>query len=166
MAASTITADRTSVFPRFLDLAYPNIERGHGVWLETTAGEKILDACSGGAMVACLGHGVREIAEAAAKQAEQVAYFYNHHFTTEPQEQLADRIIEVVAPEMARVKFGTGGSEANETAMRLARAGVSRLDARHPRAERQAQVAAGPVRGVPAGLQAHLPLDLAHRPDR
>src|SRR5712692_5337903 len=122
MAASTITADRTSVFPRFLDLAYPNIERGHGVWLETTAGEKILDACSGGAMVACLGHGVREIAEAAAKQAEQVAYFYNHHFTTEPQEQLADRIIEVVAPEMARVKFGTGGSEANETAMRLARA--------------------------------------------
>jgi adenosylmethionine-8-amino-7-oxononanoate aminotransferase len=122
MAASTVTADRTSVFPRFLDLAYPNIERGHGVWLETTAGERILDACSGGAMVACLGHGVREIAEAAAKQAEQLAYFYNHHFTTEPQERLADRIIEVVAPEMARVKFGTGGSEANETAIRLARA--------------------------------------------
>jgi adenosylmethionine-8-amino-7-oxononanoate aminotransferase len=122
MAASTVTADRTSVFPRFLDLAYPNIERGRGVWLETTGGEKILDGCSGGAMVACLGHGVREIAEAAARQAEQLAYFYNHHFTSEPQEALADRIIEVVAPEMARVKFGSGGSEANETAMRLARA--------------------------------------------
>lgn len=120
--ASTVTADKTSVFPRFLDLAYPNIERGHGVWLETTGGEKILDGCSGGAMVACLGHGLREIAEAAAKQAEQLAYFYNHHFTSEPQEALADRIIEVVAPEMARVKFGSGGSEANETAMRLARA--------------------------------------------
>jgi adenosylmethionine-8-amino-7-oxononanoate aminotransferase len=122
MAAGTITGDQTSVFPRFLDLAYPNIARGKGVWLETTAGERILDACSGGAMVACLGHGVTEIVEAAAKQAEQVAYFYNHHFTSEPQEELADRIIEVVAPEMARVKFASGGSEANEAAVRLARA--------------------------------------------
>jgi adenosylmethionine-8-amino-7-oxononanoate aminotransferase len=122
MATSTIRADETSVFPRFLDLAYPNIQRGHGVWLETTAGERILDACSGGAMVACLGYGVQEIIDAAAKQAEQVAYFYNHHFTNEPQEELADRIIEVVAPEMARVKFASGGSEANEAAVRLARA--------------------------------------------
>ncbi len=122
MASATVTADKTSVFPRFLDLAYPNIERGRGVWLETTSGERILDACSGGAMVACLGHGVREIVDAAAKQAEQIAYFYNHHFTNEPQEELADRIIEVVAPEMARVKLASGGSEANETAVRLARA--------------------------------------------
>src|SRR6202521_6328297 len=122
MAASTVTADQTSVFPRFLDLAYPNIERGRGVWLETTAGERILDGCSGGAMVACLGHGVREIAEAAAREGEHLSSFYTHHFTSEPQEALADRIIEVVAPEMARVKFGSGGSEANETAMRLARA--------------------------------------------
>jgi adenosylmethionine-8-amino-7-oxononanoate aminotransferase len=122
MATSTVRAEDTSVFPRFLDLQYPNIERGHGVWLETTAGERILDACSGGAMVACLGHGVQEIIDAAAKQAEQVAYFYNHHFTTEPQEELADRIIQVVAPEMARVKFASGGSEANEAAVRLARA--------------------------------------------
>ncbi len=122
MATSTVRADETSVFPRFLDLAYPNIERGHGVWLETAAGERILDACSGGAMVACLGYGVPEIIDAAARQAEQVAYFYNHHFTSESQEELADRIIEVVAPEMARVKFASGGSEANEAAVRLARA--------------------------------------------
>ncbi|HKC82518.1 MAG TPA: aminotransferase class III-fold pyridoxal phosphate-dependent enzyme [bacterium] len=122
MAVGTVRADKTSVFPRFLDLDYPNIERGTGVWLETTAGEKVLDACSGGAMVACLGYGVREIVDAAARQAEQVAYFYNHHFTTEPHEELADRIIEFVAPEMARVKFATGGSEANESALRLARA--------------------------------------------
>jgi adenosylmethionine-8-amino-7-oxononanoate aminotransferase len=116
----TIRAEETNVFPRFLDLAYPNIERGQGVWLETTDGKRILDACSGGAMVACLGHGVKEIAEAAAAQAEQLAYFYNHHFTNHPQEELADRVIEVV-PEMARIKFASGGSEANETALRLAR---------------------------------------------
>ncbi|HYM66702.1 MAG TPA: aminotransferase class III-fold pyridoxal phosphate-dependent enzyme [Patescibacteria group bacterium] len=117
-----IRADETSVFPRFLDLASPNIERGKGVWLETTGGQRILDACSGGAMVACLGHGVTEIVDAAAEQAERISYFYNHHFTSRPQEQLADRVIEVVAPEMARVKLASGGSEANETAIRLARA--------------------------------------------
>ena len=117
---AAIKAEETNVFPRFLDLAYPNIESGQGVWLETTDGHRILDACSGGAMVACLGHGVREIADAAAAQAEQIAYFYNHHFTSRPQEELADRVIEVI-PEMARIKFATGGSEANETAVRLAR---------------------------------------------
>ena len=121
MASATITADQTKVFPRFLDLAYPSIVAGKGVWLETAAGDQILDACSGGAMVACIGHGVKEIADAAARQAEQIAYFYNHHFTTRPQEDLADRVIEVVAPEMARVKFASGGSEANEAAIRLAR---------------------------------------------
>ena len=110
----------TSVFPRFLDLDYPNVERGEGVWLTTTDGKRILDACSGGAMVACLGHGVKELAAAAAEQAGRISYFYNHHFTSEPQERLAERLL-ALAPEMARVRFVSGGSEANETALQLAR---------------------------------------------
>ena len=113
-------ADQTSTFPRFLDLAYPSIERGEGVWLHTTGGEKILDACSGGAMVSSLGNGATGVIEAGAKQAEQIAYFYMDHFTNEPQERLADRLIGL-APEMARVRFASSGSEANETALRLAR---------------------------------------------
>jgi adenosylmethionine-8-amino-7-oxononanoate aminotransferase len=116
-----IRSEDTRVFPRFLDLPYPNIERGEGVWLTTTDGRRILDACSGGAMVACLGHGVPEVITAAAEQAEAISYFYNHHFTSEPQERLADRLLEVVAPEMARIRFVSGGSEANETALQLAR---------------------------------------------
>lgn len=118
--AATVTTDQTSVFPRFLDLDYPNVERGEGVWLTTTDGTRILDACSGGAMVACLGHGVKELAAAAAEQAERISYFYNHHFTSEPQERLAERLL-VLSPEMARVRFVSGGSEANETALQLAR---------------------------------------------
>ena len=59
--------------------------------------------------------------EAAAAQARGVAYVYNHHFTNEPQELLARRLIGEVAPEMARVRFVSGGSEANETALRLVR---------------------------------------------
>jgi hypothetical protein len=97
------------------------VVRGKGVWLETDDGRRVIDASSGGAMVTCLGHAVPELAAAAAEQAGRIAYFYNHHFTSEPQERLADRVLEVVAPEMARVRFVSGGSEAVETALQLAR---------------------------------------------
>ena len=117
----TIRSEETHLFPRLLDLAYPNIERGEGVWLSTTDGRRILDACSGGAMVTCLGYGVPDVVAAAADQAERISYFYGHHFTNEPQERLAERLLEVVAPEMARVRFVSEGSEANETALQLAR---------------------------------------------
>jgi adenosylmethionine-8-amino-7-oxononanoate aminotransferase len=120
-AEALIRSDQTSVFPRLLDLEYPNIDRGEGVWIHRTDGEPILDACSGGAVVACLGHGVQEVVAAATEQAERISYMYAHHFSNDPQERLADRLIEVAAPEMARVRFVTGGSEANETALRLAR---------------------------------------------
>jgi adenosylmethionine-8-amino-7-oxononanoate aminotransferase len=117
----TIDADQTNVFPRFLDLSYPNVERGDGVRLYTTDGFELLDACSGGAMAACLGHGDTDIVEAAREQAERISYLYNHHFTNEPQERLARRLIELAAPEMERIRFVSGGSEANETALRLVR---------------------------------------------
>ena len=117
----TVAAEETSVFPRLLDLDYPNVERGEGVRLYTTDGREVLDACSGGAMVACLGHGVREIVAAAAAQAERITYVYNHHFTNDRQEELAERLLTTVAPAMARVRFVSGGSEANESALRLAR---------------------------------------------
>ncbi|HZD18132.1 MAG TPA: aminotransferase class III-fold pyridoxal phosphate-dependent enzyme, partial [Actinomycetota bacterium] len=145
----TIGSEATSVLPRFLDLAYPNIERGEGVWLTTTDGRRILDACSGGAMVTCLGHGVPELAAAATEQAERIAYFYNHHFTNDPQELLADRLIDVVAPGMARVRFVSGGSEAVETALQLARLyQVERGEADRWRAVSPAQAYHGSTMGT------------------
>src|SRR5947209_20509100 len=110
-----IEAAQTNVFPRLLDLAYPSIERGKGVRLYTLDGFEVLDACSGGAMVACLGHGATEIVEAAFEQARRISYVYNHHFTNEPQERLAARLIELAAPGMARVRFVSGGSAASQT---------------------------------------------------
>ena len=117
----TIGANATRVLPRFFDLEYPVVERSEGVWLTTADGRRILDACSGGAMVASLGYGLAEIVAAWQDQAERISYFYNHHFTSEPQERLAARLLETVAPEMARVRLVSGGSEANETALQLAR---------------------------------------------
>ena len=110
----------TSVFPKRLDWKYPSIEHANGVWLHTDSGHKILDACSGG-LVVSLGYGVAEIVDSAAKHAGDLTYMYNHFFTNEPRERLAHQLLEVVAPEMGRVKFTSGGSEANEAALRLAR---------------------------------------------
>ncbi|MDQ3866744.1 MAG: aminotransferase class III-fold pyridoxal phosphate-dependent enzyme [Actinomycetota bacterium] len=121
MAATEIHAGDTHVFQRLLDVPYPNVERGDGVWLYRVDGSPILDASGGGAMVTCLGHGRDDIVEAAAAQAERLAYIYYHQFTNEPQELLARRVLDVAAPEMARVRFVTGGSEANEMALRLVR---------------------------------------------
>jgi adenosylmethionine-8-amino-7-oxononanoate aminotransferase len=149
VARTPIGSHDTSVFPRFIDLSYPNVERGEGVWLTTTDGRQILDASSGGAMVACLGYGVPEVVAAAAEQADLISYFYNHHFTSEPQERLADRLLEVAAPGMARVRLVSGGSEANETALQLARLyHVERGDTDRWRVISQAQAYHGSTMGT------------------
>ncbi len=146
---SAITADQTNVFPRLLDLAYPSIERGEGVRLYTTDGFEVLDACSGGAMVACLGYGNEEIVEAARRQSEQISYMYFHHFTNELQERLARRLTDEVIPEMARVRFVSGGSEANEMALRLIRQyHVDRGEPQRTRIVTQAQAYHGALFGA------------------
>lgn len=119
--APVVTTDATKVFPRLLDAACVSIERGEGVRLYGVDGREILDACGGGAMVASLGHGRRDIVEAAARQAEELSYVYYHQFTNELQERYARRVLEVAAPGMARARFVSGGSEANEMALRLTR---------------------------------------------
>src|SRR5437868_1512898 len=120
-ASARVRAQETSVFPRLLDLPYPLIERGEGTQLYTSDGREVNDACSGGAMVAVLGHGRQEIIAAAHAQTQRIPYVYDHHFTNDAKERLADRLLEVAAPEMARVRFSSGGAEANETALRLVR---------------------------------------------
>jgi adenosylmethionine-8-amino-7-oxononanoate aminotransferase len=111
----------SAVFERYLDLDYPCVVRGEAVRLYLDDGREILDACSGGAMVACLGHGLESVIARAAEQAERLSYVYFHHFTNEPQERLAERFLTTAAPELARVRFTSGGSEANEMALRLVR---------------------------------------------
>jgi adenosylmethionine-8-amino-7-oxononanoate aminotransferase len=144
-----VAAADSSVFLRMLDWAYPNVESGEGVRLVTTDGVEILDACSGGAFVTSLGHHVPELVAAAAEQADRISYMYNHHFTNEPQERLADALIRVVAPDMARVRLVSGGSEANETALRLARSyHVERGDADRWRVITQAQSYHGSTMGT------------------
>lgn len=117
-----ITSGNTNVFPRELDRAYPLMVKAKGVRLWDSAGKEYLDAISGGAMVTSLGQGLDELVDAATAQARQVSYLYSQQFTSPPQEKLATVLCELAPPRFSRVHFTSGGAEANETALRLARA--------------------------------------------
>lgn len=158
-----VRTEETAVFPRELDRAYPLIERAEGVWLYDGKGTAYLDAVGGGAMVASLGHGVREIVDAARAQAEQVAFLYNQQFTTSPQEALAKKLV-ALAPDFARVHFTTGGAEANETAVRLVRSyHVERGDVARWRVVSPAQAYHGPT-SVALGLTGRPGLQRPYEP--
>jgi adenosylmethionine-8-amino-7-oxononanoate aminotransferase len=116
-----VHAGDSHVFVRELDRPYPLITRGEGVWLYDRDGTAYLDAVSGGAMVTSLGHGPNEAIAAAATQAAQVSFIYNQQFTSPAQEALATELTGHAPDGFSRVHFVSGGAEANETALRLAR---------------------------------------------
>lgn len=95
------------------------IEKTEGVYLHDSFGRKILDA-SGGPMAVNIGHGRKEIAEAAKKVMEDVTYVLPV-FATEARIDLVKRIKKVVPEELSEIYFCSGGSEANEAAIKLAR---------------------------------------------
>jgi len=138
--------EATHVFVRELDRRYPLIVRGEGVWLEDAAGHRYLDAVSGGSMTATLGAGVREIVDAAARQAYELSYLYNQQFSSPAQERLAAELVGVAPAGLDRVHFVTGGAEANETALRLAyHYHVERGEPGRTRIVSQAQAYHGPT---------------------
>lgn len=115
-----ITPNKDNVFHRDFTRSYPKIAYGEGVYLYDTAGKQYLDASSG-AVAANLGHGVVEIAEAMANQAKKAAFVHTLRFETQVQHDLAREIADIAPPTLNHVYFASGGSEANESAMKLAR---------------------------------------------
>src|SRR5467141_4247998 len=121
MPESMVASDATRVFPLELERRYPVVVSGDGAWVEDSSGRRYLDAMSGGSMAATLGHGRRDIIEAARKQAEQLAYVHNERLTNPAQEQLAKELVAVAPEGFTRARFVTSGSDANELAVQLAR---------------------------------------------
>jgi adenosylmethionine-8-amino-7-oxononanoate aminotransferase len=111
---------QSHVFYRKLTRRYPRVVRGEGCWLYDTDGRKYLDAV-GGAFVANVGHGVREIAEALVRQAERVAYLNGTAFTSDPVEEFAAEIARRSPGDLELVYPLSSGSEAVEAALKLAR---------------------------------------------
>ncbi len=98
----------------------PIITRGEGCYVWDQHGRRYLDGLSG-LFVVQVGHGRRELAEAAAAQAERLAYFPLWSFGHEPAIELATRLAHLAPGDLNRVFFTTGGSEAVESAWKLAR---------------------------------------------
>jgi hypothetical protein len=121
LAETLIESDRTHVLPLELDRRYPVVVRGEGAWVVDADGNRYLDAMSGGSMAATLGHGRSDLAAAARRQAERLAFVHNERLTNPWQEQLARELVEVAPEGMTRVRFVTSGSDANEMAVQLAR---------------------------------------------
>jgi adenosylmethionine-8-amino-7-oxononanoate aminotransferase len=114
-------AEKDNVFYRILKKEFwPVIDRGEGIYLYDTNGNKYIDGCSG-SVVVNIGHGVQEVAEAMYRQAKKVCFARPFVFANEPQIALAERIIELSPKGMSRVFFSSGGAEAVETAIKLAR---------------------------------------------
>ena len=99
---------------------YPEIVRGEGAYLYDVEGKRYLDA-AGGALVVSVGHGVAEIAEAARLQMTQLAYVHGTEFTSPAMEELARELAARAPMDDARLYLVSGGSEATETALKLAR---------------------------------------------
>jgi adenosylmethionine-8-amino-7-oxononanoate aminotransferase len=93
---------------------------GKGVEIFDAQGKAYIDA-SGGAAVSCLGHGHPDVTAALKAQADKLAYAHTSFFTTEPAEALADRLIEDAPAGLSHVYFVSGGSEAVEAALKMAR---------------------------------------------
>ena len=108
------------VFPRHSKLNPPVAVGGEGCYLIDSNGKRYLDG-SGGAAVSCLGHGDPEITHAVKAQLDQLAFAHTGFFTSEPAEALADLPIKHAPAGLDRVYFVSGGSEATEAAIKLAR---------------------------------------------
>jgi hypothetical protein len=111
---------QSPVFYRNLTRRFPKIVCGEGCWLFDDRGKRYLDA-SGGAFVANIGHGVREVAEAIGVQAGRVAYINGTAFTSDAAEDLAAELAKLNPKGLKYSYFLGSGSEAVEASLKLAR---------------------------------------------
>ncbi|WP_179018266.1 aspartate aminotransferase family protein [Paenarthrobacter nitroguajacolicus] len=119
MDPATMTHEDTRVFHRDVTNVPVRVERAEGVHIWDEAGNRLLDASSGLNVVVNIGYGVQEVLDAMQKQAALVTFCGG--FTSAPQEELA-RVLANMAPgDLNHVRFTSGGAEATETAIKLAR---------------------------------------------
>lgn len=121
MTDAIVDCTHTRVLPPEFERRYPLIVSGDGVWVQDAAGRRYLDAMSGGSMALTLGHGREDLIEAARAQAQELAFAHNERLTNPAQERLASDLAALAPEGLNRVHFVTGGSEANECALRMAR---------------------------------------------
>ena len=110
----------THILHRSANAVYPVAVSGSGLEIVDAHGRRYLDA-SGGAAVSCLGNGHPDVIAALHRQLDALAYAHTAFFTTEPAERLADRLVENAPAGIDHVYLVSGGSEAMEAALKMAR---------------------------------------------
>ena len=110
----------THVFHRTLDGTMPTVSHGEGVYIYDTEGREYLDAC-GGAAVSCLGHSDARVKQAIVEQLEKIPFAHTGYFTNDSAERLAQKLAERAPGDLDRAFFVSGGSEAIESALKMAR---------------------------------------------
>ncbi len=115
-----ISTASTQVFHRHLQRTPPVAVSGKGIYLTDAQGRRYIDA-SGGAAVSCLGHAHPDVLAAMHAQIDKLAYAHTSFFTTEVAETLARKLIETAPSGMSHVYFVSGGSEAMEATLKMAR---------------------------------------------
>ncbi|MEM6739264.1 MAG: aspartate aminotransferase family protein [Pseudomonadota bacterium] len=110
----------SALFHRNSQSTPPRAVTGEGCYLIDAAGKRYLDAC-GGAAVSCLGHSDAAVRAAMQAQLETLAFAHTGFFTTEPAERMAETLVAHAPGRLARVYPVSGGSEAIEAALKLAR---------------------------------------------
>ncbi|CAG4927485.1 aspartate aminotransferase family protein [Paraburkholderia saeva] len=110
----------STVFHRMPKKALPVAVAGDGIEIIDSTGKRYIDA-SGGAAVSCLGHSNQRVIDAMNRQARQLPYAHTSFFTTGVAEELADRLVADAPAGLDHVYFVSGGSEAIEAALKLAR---------------------------------------------
>ena len=108
------------VFARHCHSDLPTAVAGDGCYLIDSNGKRYFDG-SGGAAVSCLGHSNTRVRDAIKEQVDKLAFAHTGFLTTEPAEALADLLIAQAPGDLDRVYFVSGGSEAVESAIKLAR---------------------------------------------
>ncbi|HET9671393.1 MAG TPA: aminotransferase class III-fold pyridoxal phosphate-dependent enzyme, partial [Actinomycetota bacterium] len=111
----------THVFPRVLSRELPTAVAAEGAWIVDADGTRYLDG-AGGAIVVNVGHGVGSVIEAIEEQLHRTQYVHGTAFTTEAVEAYADDVASVLPMDEPRIYPVSGGSEAVETALKMARA--------------------------------------------
>lgn len=110
----------TTVFHRAPRATLPVAVAGDGIEIIDSTGKRYIDAC-GGAAVSCLGHSNQRVIDAIKRQVQQLPYAHTSFFTTDAAEELADRLVAAAPSGLEHVYFVSGGSEAIEAALKLAR---------------------------------------------
>lgn len=108
------------VFGRNAKTTLPVAVAGEGCYLIDADGKRYLDG-SGGAAVSCLGHSNQSVKDAVKNQIDDLAFAHTGFFTSKPAESLGDKLIAHAPAGLDRVYFVSGGSEAVEAAIKLAR---------------------------------------------